>query len=98
MRIAIIELSHIFLDITSISLVVKHCEQLEKGIPLILCTLEKILPAIFFYSMEHLPIYLAFEARQRGLPRYKWMYPFKKFIQYLKIMYQIRCIVRVCEA
>lgn len=41
---------------------------------------------------------LSFEARQRGLPHYKWMYPFKKFIQYLKIMYQIRCIVRVCEA
>ena len=81
---AMTELYHFFRDITSTSLVVEHMKQLEEDVPLILCKLEKMLPPSFFDSMEHLPDHIAFEARTCGPPHYRWMYPFERFIQYLK--------------
>lgn len=80
----ITKLCHYFGVITSTSLVVEHSEQLEKNILLILCKLEKNLPPNFFDSIEHLPIHLAYKAWVCGPPHYQLMYPFKRFIQYLK--------------
>ena len=48
-----------------------------ENIPFILCKLNRIFPLGFFYSMEHLPIYLAYKAPVYGLVQYKWMYPFE---------------------
>lgn len=42
------KLCHFLRDITSASLVVEHCEQVEKDIPIILCKSKKILPSEFF--------------------------------------------------
>ena len=48
-------------------------------ISVILCKLEWIFPPAFFDSMEHLPIYLPYEARIAGLLQFRWMYPFKRY-------------------
>jgi hypothetical protein len=72
------ETSHFFRDICSSKLNVDHIERLETNIVETLCKLEVIFPPSFFDSMEHLPIYLPFEAKV-GVPvQYRWMYPFKQ--------------------
>jgi hypothetical protein len=44
----------------------------------IICKLEMIFPPSFFDSMEHLPIYLPYEAKVGGPVQHRWMYPFKR--------------------
>jgi len=44
----------------------------------IICKLEMIFPSLFFDSMEHLPIYLPYEAKVGGPVQHRWMYPFKR--------------------
>ncbi|RDX66632.1 hypothetical protein CR513_54582, partial [Mucuna pruriens] len=51
------------LELTSTTLNVEKLTVMEGNIPMLLCKLEQILPPTFFDSMEHLPIYLPYEAR-----------------------------------
>ena len=43
-----------------------------------ICKLEMIFPLSFFDFMEHLPIFLPFEAKVGGLLQYRWMYSFER--------------------
>ena len=43
-----------------------------------ICKLEMIFPPSFFDFMEHLPIFLPFEAKVGGLLQYRWMYSFER--------------------
>ena len=74
---ALTEISHFFRDICFSKLNVDHIERFETNIAKTLCKLEMIFPPSFFYSMEHLPIHLPFEAKVGGLVQYRWMYPFE---------------------
>jgi len=74
---ALTKINHFFRDICSIKLNVDHIERLEMNIIETLCKLEMIFPPSFFYSVEHLPIHLPFEAKVRGSVRYRWMYLFE---------------------
>nr|GMD07948.1 uncharacterized protein LOC109179592 [Ipomoea batatas] len=78
------ELSLFFKNHTSTTIRVEELMKLENDIPLILCQLERIFPPSFFDSMEHLPIYLAYEARIVGPVQYRWMYPFERYLRKLK--------------
>jgi hypothetical protein len=51
---------------------VDHIERLETNIIKTICKLEMIFPS-FFYSMEHLPIYLPFKTKVGGSVQYRWM-------------------------
>ncbi|KAK4390260.1 hypothetical protein Sango_2089300 [Sesamum angolense] len=77
---ALTNFSIIFRDICSTVLRVEHMEQPEKNIVEILCKLEKIFPPVFFYSMEHLSIHSAYEAKVGGPMQYRWMYPFERYL------------------
>ncbi|XP_060210823.1 uncharacterized protein LOC132637807 [Lycium barbarum] len=68
---AITELSLFFNDLTSTVLQVVDLERLEVHIPQILCKLERLFPLGFFNSMEHLPMYLPYEARIAGPVQYR---------------------------
>jgi hypothetical protein len=72
------EISHFFRDICSSKLNVDHIERFQTNIIETLCKLEMIFPLSFFDSMEHLPIYLPFEAKAGGPVQYRWMYLFKR--------------------
>ena len=75
------ELSEYFKDLCSPNLKVNDLLVMEKNIPVILCKLERIFPpSFFFYSMEHLPVHLAYKARVYGPVQYRWMYPFEREI------------------
>ena len=72
------ELSQFFKDLCSTTLRVEDLLQLEQNIPIILCKLERIFPPTLFDSMEHLIVYLPYEARVGGPVQYRWMYPFER--------------------
>ena len=61
-------------------LVCEDLEKLEEGIVLILCKLEKIFPPVFFNMIVHLMVHLPHEAKLVGPVRYRWMYPFERYI------------------
>lgn len=45
----------------------------QQEIPEILCKVERVFPPIFFGSMEHLGVHLAYEAMIAGLVQYRWL-------------------------
>jgi len=59
----LIEISHFFKDLCSTTLMEDDLSRMEQNTSFILCKLERKFPPGFFYSMEHLPIHLAYEAR-----------------------------------
>ena len=79
-----IELSIFFRDICAIELSTDHIFNLEANSVEMICKLEKIFSPSYFYSMEHLLIHLAYEARVGGPVQYRWTYPFKRYMHSLK--------------
>ena len=74
-----IEVSHFFKDLFSAMLKEDALARIEENTPLILFKFGRIFPLGFFYSMEHLPIHLAYKARLGGQVQYRWMYPFERY-------------------
>ncbi|CAH9127397.1 unnamed protein product [Cuscuta epithymum] len=97
---AITELSQFFRDLCSANLHVDKVIQLQQNIPIIICKLEKIFPPGFFNCMEHLPVHLPYEALMGGPIQYRWMYPFERFLNYLKrkVKNKARVEGSICEA
>ena len=50
----------------------------------ILCELERIYPPAVFDIMFHLPIHLPLESLEGGPIRFRWMYPFERYMKKLK--------------
>jgi len=67
----IIEVSHFFKDLCSTTLKEDDLTMMEQNIPIILCKLERIFSPAFFYSMEHVPAHLAYEAKLGGPVNYR---------------------------
>lgn len=57
------ELSIVFLTVSASALKYEDFDNLEKDTVKNLCKLEIIFPPDFFYSMEHLPLYLSWECK-----------------------------------
>lgn len=62
--------------------------------------LKKILLPSFFYSMEYFHVHLVYEAHVNAPLHYYWMYPFERFIQYLKrkVSNKAHPVGSICEA
>ena len=69
---------------------------LERSMAKQLCKMEKIFPPSIFVIMMHLPIHLAYEIHVCGPVRYRWMYPFERYIlsiiKYLILYFQFMSI------
>ena len=65
-----------FKSLTATVITNENIAKLESDIPIILYKLEKIFPPSFFYSMEHLQVYLPYEAHIARPVQFLWMYPF----------------------
>ncbi|XP_038687458.1 uncharacterized protein LOC119986835 [Tripterygium wilfordii] len=94
------ELSHFFRDICSTTLRENQLHIMEDNIPVILCKLERIFPPSFFDSMEHVLVHLPFESRMGGPVQYRWMYPFERYLHFLKKKVKNKAHVEgsICEA
>ena len=86
---ALTELSLFFKTITSPRLKTSDMMKLESEIPVILCKLENIFAPSFFDCMEHLPVYLPYEARIAGPVQYRWMYPFERYVHVIQLIFMI---------
>jgi len=73
----LIEISHLFKDLCSTTLIRDSLRKRAENISLIIYKLERIFLSQFFDSMEHLLIHLSYETWLGGLVRYRWMYPFE---------------------
>jgi len=80
----ITDVSNFFKSICCSQLSLADMEVLEENIPVIMCKLERIFPPSFFDSMEHLLIHLPYEAKVGGPVHYRWMYPFERYMFFLK--------------
>ena len=58
----IIEVSHLFKDLCSMTVKEDSLRKLEENIPFIICKLKRIFPPGFFDSMEYFPIHLPYES------------------------------------
>ena len=83
-RSALTEVSLLFQSICSTMLDVVKLHELENSIAIILCNFDKIVPPVFFESMEHLIGHLSYDAREGRPVQYRWMYPFERFLCELK--------------
>lgn len=68
----IIEISHFFKDLCSMTLKDVSLRRLDENILLILCKLERVFTHAFFDSMKYLHIHFSYEAWLC-----KWIYPLK---------------------
>ncbi|KAI5652654.1 hypothetical protein M9H77_29841 [Catharanthus roseus] len=62
-RCCLVELSLFYQDLCVPKISASHMRELEESIPILMCKLECIFPPSFFDVMEHLMIYLPYEAR-----------------------------------
>ncbi|WVZ91778.1 LOW QUALITY PROTEIN: hypothetical protein U9M48_037904 [Paspalum notatum var. saurae] len=53
----------------------KLMRELEKGIPILICKMEKVFPPGFFNAMQHPLVHLHGEALVAGPVQFRWMYP-----------------------
>jgi hypothetical protein len=65
-------------------------EKLEKGIPVLICKLEKIFPPGWFNLMQHLLVHIPYEVKVGSPVQYKWMYHIEKAVKYLRSISVIR--------
>uniref|UniRef100_A0A1J3HIY2 Transposase-associated domain-containing protein n=1 Tax=Noccaea caerulescens TaxID=107243 RepID=A0A1J3HIY2_NOCCA len=81
---AITAIGAFFRDLCTRTLTVDVICKLQENIPMVLCNMEQIFPPAFFDVMEHLAVHLPYEAELGGPVHYRWMYPFERFMGYLK--------------
>ena len=67
--------------------------RLKENIPIIIFKLERMISLGFFDSMEHLPIHLPNETLLGGPVKYRWMYPFKRWLTLLLHLLNLICII-----
>jgi hypothetical protein len=64
---ALVELSHFYRQLYAKEIKKEMIEKLENEIPMLLCKLEKNFPSGWFNPMQHLLVYLPYEAKIGGL-------------------------------
>lgn len=79
-----VDIALFFRDISTKILKIEDVAKLKETIAEKLCNLEMIFPPSFFDVMEHLPVHLPDEADLGGPVKYRWMYPFERFMYHLK--------------
>ncbi|GJV27457.1 hypothetical protein Tco_1383905 [Tanacetum coccineum] len=80
----IIELCLFFKQLCARSLMQQDMAKAKKQLISMMINLEQIFPPDFFDIMIHLVIHLPDEAIQGGPLRYRWMFPFERYMKKLK--------------
>ena len=76
----------------------KLMREFEKGIPVLLCKMEKIFPPGFFNVMQHLLVHLPWEALVGRPVQFRWMYPAERELKKLRAMVRNKARVEACIA
>jgi hypothetical protein len=62
----------------------------------LICKLEKIFPPEWFNPMQHLLVYLPYEAKIGGPQQYRWMYHIERALKNLRAMVHNKARVEGC--
>jgi hypothetical protein len=90
------ELNYFYRQLCTKEIMIEMMQKLKKEIPVLLCKIEKKFPLGFFNTMQHLLIYLSYEAKVGDPIQYRWMYHIERAIRYLKPMVGNRARVEGC--
>jgi hypothetical protein len=83
---ALAELSYFYRQLCGKEIKKDMMEKLEKEIPVLICKLEKIIPTGLFNLMQHLRVYIPYEAKVGSPMLHRWMYHIKRILKYLRAM------------
>lgn len=83
-RYVIIRLCFFFKALCSKEVDVSKLDDMQKQLVETLCLLEKYFPPSLFDIMIHLTVHLVREVRLCGPVYFRWMYPFERFLKFLK--------------
>jgi hypothetical protein len=73
-------------------------QKFEKEIPVFVCKMEKVFPPGWFNVMQHLLVYLPWEARVRGPMQFRWMYSQERELEKLRAIVRNKARVEGCIA
>jgi hypothetical protein len=63
---------------------------------MLICKLKKIFPSGWFNPMQHLLLYLPYEAKLGGPHQYRWMYHIERALMNLRAMAHNKAMVEDC--
>jgi hypothetical protein len=94
---ALAELSHFYRQLYAKEIKKEMIEKLEKEILVLICKLEKIFLPEWFNPMQHLLVYLSYEAKLGGPQQYSWMYHIERVLKNLRAMVCNKARVKVAS-
>ena len=83
-RVSLIELCQFFQKICAKTLKIDELKEMQLGIVIILCKLEKIFPPSFFTIMVHLCVHLPKQALLGGPVAFRWMFGVERQMGFYK--------------
>jgi hypothetical protein len=95
---ALAELSHFYRQLCAKEIKKDMMEKLEDEIPMLLYKLKKIFPPGWFNSMQHLLVYLPYEAKIGGPQQYRWMYHIERALNKLRAIICNKAKIEGCIA
>jgi hypothetical protein len=69
-----IELSYFYRQLCAKQVSKMMMQKFEKEIPILVCKMEEVFPPVWFNAMQHLLVYLPWEAKVGGPVQFRWMY------------------------
>jgi hypothetical protein len=92
------ELSFFYRHICASQISKAMMQKLEKEIVVLICKVEKIFLSGWFNAMQHLLVYLPWEARIGGPAQFRWMYCQERELKKLRVKVHNKTRVEGCIA
>jgi hypothetical protein len=94
----LVEVSYCYRQLRAKEIIRDMMQQPKKEAPMLLCKLEKIFPPSFLNPMQHLFIYLPYEAKVVGIVQYRWMFHIERALKKPRAMVGNKARVEGCIA
>lgn len=92
------ELSYFYRQLCGKEISKSLMQKFERGIPLLVCKLEKMFPPGFMNVMQHLLVHLPWEAMVAGPAQFRWMYSQERELKKLRATVRNKARVEGCIA
>jgi hypothetical protein len=92
------ELSYFYMQLCTNQVSKTMMQKFKKEILILVCKMEKIFPPGWFNAMQHLLLYLPWEAKVRGHVQFSWMYSQERELKKLRATVCNKARVEGCIA
>jgi hypothetical protein len=90
------ELSYFYRQLCAKQVSKMMMQKFEKEIPILVCKMEKVFPPGWFNVMQHLLVYLPWEAKVGGPIQFRWMYSQESELKKLRATVRNKARVEGC--